>query len=163
LASTAAKIHRYVTETRWTGNNGSGTSTYQAYRRDHDISAPGKTASIPGSSDPHFRGDASRFSPEELLVAALSSCHMLWMLHLCASAGIVVTEYTDAAEGTMNENSDGSGEFGSVTLRPRIAITDERRLEETMALNRRARELCFIARSVKFPVLHEPEVFVRYR
>ena len=152
------KKHHYKTELRWTGNDGSGTSTYNAYRRDHETTAPGKIGPIPGSSDPHFRGDGSRYNPEELLVASLSSCHMLWMLHLCASAGIVVTDYTDSAEGVMNENPDGSGEFVSVTLHPRITITDKSRIDEAMALNHRAHELCFIARSVKFPVKHQPEV-----
>ncbi len=152
------KKHRYTAEVRWTGNNGTGTSTYNAYRRDHVIAGPGKSVAIPGSSDPHFRGDGSRYNPEELLVASLSTCHMLWMLHLCATAGIVITNYTDAAQGVMNENPDGSGEFESVTLHPRITITDAARIDETVALNHRAHEMCFIARSVKFPVAHEPVV-----
>jgi organic hydroperoxide reductase OsmC/OhrA len=154
------KTHRYTTHTSWIGNLGSGTSAYNSYRRDHDITASGKTMSIPGSSDPHFRGSAERYSPEELLVAALSSCHMLWMLHLCAASGIVVTGYSDEAEGLMNENPDGSGEFISVTLHPRITITDPALIDHAVALNRRAHDLCFIARSVNFAVKHEPTVFV---
>ena len=150
--------HRYKTELRWTGDNGTGTSAYHAYRRDHEIVGAGKIGPIPGSSDPHFRGDGSRYNPEELLVASLSSCHMLWMLHLCASAGIIVTAYSDSAEGIMQENPDGSGEFVSVTLHPRITITDAARVDEAMDLNERAHGLCFIARSVKFPVRHEPLV-----
>ncbi len=111
-----------------------------------------------GSSDPHFRGDAARYNPEELLVASLSTCHMLWVLHLCGDAGIVVTGYRDEAEGAMRENADGSGEFVSVTLRPRMCISDVGRADEAIRLNRRAHELCFIARSVKFPVECLPEV-----
>jgi organic hydroperoxide reductase OsmC/OhrA len=160
-STTKVKEHHYTTETKWIGNDGTGTSTYQAYRRDHEISAPGKSATVPGSSDPHFRGDSSRYNPEELLVASLSTCHMLWMLHLCASAGIVVTDYTDAAEGVMRENPDGSGEFVSVTLHPRITITDASKADEARALNGRVHDFCFIARSVNFPVKHEPEVIVR--
>jgi organic hydroperoxide reductase OsmC/OhrA len=155
------KEHRYITETTWVGNHGTGTATYQAYSRDHEISAPGKLAPIPGSSDPHFRGNRSRYNPEELLVASLSTCHMLWMLHLCSTAGIVVTDYTDKAEGVMQENPDGSGKFISVTLHPRITITDPSKAEETRALNGRVHDFCFIARSVNFPVKHEPEVIVR--
>jgi organic hydroperoxide reductase OsmC/OhrA len=155
------KEHRYKIQTRWTGNQGSGTSDYRAYRRDHEISAPGKSATISGSSDRHFRGDSSRYNPEELLVASLSTCHMLWMLHLCAIAGIVMTDYSDEAEGVMRENPDGSGQFVSVTLRPRITISDGARVDEALALNHRAHELCFIARSVNFPVGHEPVVVVR--
>jgi organic hydroperoxide reductase OsmC/OhrA len=152
------KRHRYTTEVHWTGNDGIGTSAYNGYRRDHEIAGPGKSVVIPGSSDPHFRGDGSRYNPEELLVASLSTCHMLWMLHLCAVAGIVITNYADAAEGMMNENPDGSGEFESVTLHPRITITDAARVDEAAALNHRASELCFIARSVRFPVAHQPVV-----
>jgi organic hydroperoxide reductase OsmC/OhrA len=152
------KRHYYTTNVAWTGNTGTGTSTHHSYRRDHEITAPGKAVSIPGSSDPHFRGDHSRYNPEELLVASLSTCHMLWMLHLCAVAGIVVTGYSDVAEGTMNENADGSGEFESVTLHPNITITDATRIDESIALNHRVHEFCFIARSVKFPVSHEPVV-----
>ena len=154
-----ARQHHYTTTTTWTGNQGSGTSDYRAYKRDHEISTPGKPV-LAGSSDPAFRGDAARYNPEELLVASLSACHMLWMLHLCAEAGIIVTEYTDAASGVMDETPDGGGCFTSVTLRPRIRITDAARIQFAADLNHRANELCFIARSVRFPVHHEPEVTV---
>jgi organic hydroperoxide reductase OsmC/OhrA len=152
------KDHRYKIQTRWTGNRGTGTSAYNAYARDHEVTAAGKAAPIPGSSDPHFRGDASRYNPEELLVASLSTCHMLWMLHLCADAGIVVIEYTDEAEGLMRENPDGSGEFVSVTLHPKITIDDPARTADAISLNHRAHQFCFIARSVNFPVHLEPAV-----
>src|ERR1700750_1746367 len=102
----AGKTHRYTTQLRWTGNLGPGTASYRGYTRDHELSAPGKPT-LPGSSDPAFRGDASRYNPEELLVASLSSCHMLWYLHLCSEAGVVVTDYTDSATGTMAETTDG--------------------------------------------------------
>jgi organic hydroperoxide reductase OsmC/OhrA len=144
--------HTYSTTLTWTGNRGSGTSTYRAYSRDHEISASGKGAPIECSSDPAFRGDTAKYSPEELLLAAISGCHMLWVLHLCADAGIAVTSYADNATGTMRENADGSGEFVHVTLRPRIAIADLSRAPELNAVHERAHELCFIARSVNFPV-----------
>ncbi len=143
---------------RWTGNLGPGTSDYRAYKRDHELCAAGKSAAIPGSSDPLFRGDASRYNPEELLVASLSACHMLWVLHLCAEAGIVITEYSDDAEGEMVENADGSGQFARVVLRPRMTITDGQRSAEAAAIHGRAHELCFIARSVNFPVECFPEI-----
>ncbi len=144
--------------TTWTGNLGSGTSHYRAYSRDHEYDAEGKQAPIPGSSDAAFRGDPQRYSPEELLVASLSSCHMLWVLHLCAEAGIVVTGYHDDARGEMREHPDGSGEFVQVRLKPRMTITDASRLDEARALHAKAHGLCFIARSVKFPVEHEPVI-----
>jgi organic hydroperoxide reductase OsmC/OhrA len=151
-----ANTHRYEIQLKWTGNVGQGTAGYRAYSRNHEIDALGKAAPLLGSSDPGFRGDGTRYNPEELLVSTLSSCHMLWMLHLCADRGIVVTSYTDQASGTMAENEDGSGEFVEVTLRPRMQITDASRIAEAMELHHKAHRLCFIARSVKFPVRHEP-------
>jgi organic hydroperoxide reductase OsmC/OhrA len=152
------KTHNYCVETRWTGNLGSGTPDYRAYRRDHEITVSGKTAVIQGSSDAAFRGDASRYNPEELLVASLSTCHMLWVLHLCADAGIVITQYSDTASGTMIENSDGAGQFTEVVLHPQMTITDAERANEATAIHHKAHEMCFIARSVNFPVRAEPTV-----
>lgn len=148
--------HHYAITTVWTGNRGSGTSDYRAYSRDHEIFADGKTARVPGSADPHFRGDPARYNPEELLVAALSTCHMLSFLHLCADSGIVVTEYRDSATGTMHQHPDGSGEFTRVTLHPSVTISDAARIPELIALHHTAHGLCFIARSVNFPVEVEP-------
>jgi organic hydroperoxide reductase OsmC/OhrA len=115
--------HRYQATITWTGNLGEGTVGYRSYSRDHEVSGKGKPV-LPGSSDPAFRGDPKRWNPEELLVAALSQCHMLWFLNLCAANGIVVISYTDDAQGTMAEGADGGGEFTAVTLRPRAAIAD---------------------------------------
>ncbi|MEZ5400781.1 MAG: OsmC family protein [Bryobacteraceae bacterium] len=144
--------HRYSITTAWTGNLGSGTSGYREYSRNHELSAAGKASAIPCSSDAAFRGDASRYNPEDLLVASLSACHMLWFLHLCADSGIAVTTYRDIAEGTMRENSDGSGEFVEVVLRPEVGLADSLRASDLDALHERAHSLCFIARSVRFPV-----------
>src|SRR5665213_1374630 len=127
-----AREHHYRVITTWTGNLGTGTSDYRAYSSNHEIKITGKRAPLPGSADAAFRGDPARYSPEELLVASLSSCHMLWFLHLCADAGITVTEYEDAATGSMSENAEGSGEFTRVVLRPRALITDSARIADAM-------------------------------
>ncbi|MDQ6760812.1 MAG: OsmC family protein [Acidobacteriota bacterium] len=153
-----AQDHSFQISTKWTGNNGPGTASYRSYRRDHEISGAAKSASIAGSSDPAFRGDASRYNPEELLIASLSACHLLWVLHLCADAGIVVIDYQDDATGAMALDSDGGGQFRRVVLRPRVTITDPARIAEAEALHARAHQLCFIARSVNFPVEHQPTV-----
>lgn len=153
-----AREHSYRIETTWTGNDGGGTADYRAYRRDHEIGGPGKRAPILGSSDAAFRGDGSRYNPEEMLVASLSACHMLWMLHLCADAGISITDYRDEALGTMLETEGGRARFTRVLLRPRMTISDPARIAEAKALHAQAHELCFIARSVNFPVEHEPVV-----
>lgn len=147
--------HHYAMTTRWTGNTGNGTAGYQAYERSHILQAAGKP-DIPGSSDPSFRGDKTRYNPEEMLVASLSSCHMLWYLHLCAAAGIVVVDYVDHATGTMLETADGGGYFSEVTLHPEVTITDAARIEQANELHQKANALCFIANSVKFPVHHQP-------
>lgn len=153
-----SRVHRYEVRTVWTGNTGQGTSDYRAYKRDHEISGPDKLNYIPGSSDPIFRGDRARYSPEELLVGALAACHMLWILHLCADRGIRVTSYSDLSSGQMAENPEGSGRFTEVTLRPLMTIDDAARIAEVEALHAKAHELCFIANSVNFPVHCSPAV-----
>ena len=153
------KNHHYAVTVQWTGNTGTGTSGYRDYGRQHEISADGKPA-IGASSDPVFRGDRARWNPEELLVAALSSCHQLAYLHLCADAGIVVTEYTDDAWGEMVEHLDGSGEMTRVILRPRLRITDAARAGDLPAIHSRAHEVCCLARSVRFEVTHEADVVI---
>jgi organic hydroperoxide reductase OsmC/OhrA len=154
----STRTHQYHIRTGWQGNLGTGTSAYTAYSRNFDLTAAKKATQIAGSSDPAFRGDPGRYNPEELLLGAISSCHMLWVLHLCADAGIVITEYADEASGEMVEHPDGSGEFTSVTLRPRMVITDGSRIAEAEDLHHRANELCCLARSMAFPVKHEPQV-----
>jgi organic hydroperoxide reductase OsmC/OhrA len=152
-----SKVHHYEVEVVWTGNRGPGTSAYTAYRRDHELRAPGKPV-IAGSSDPRFRGDAARWNPEELLVASLSACHKLWYLHLCADAGVVVTSYVDRAEGIMIEEDGGGGQFASVVLRPKVTIRPESDAALAERLHQAAHEKCFIARSASFPVTHEAMV-----
>lgn len=150
-----AKTHHYNVKISWTGNTGIGTKTYAGYERAHEITALGKPP-IAGSSDPAFRGNKQRWNPEELLVASLSACHKLWYLGLCAQAGIVVTAYEDETEGTMVEDPNGAGQFTSVVLKPHVTIKAECDELKALALHYTAHEMCFIARSVNFPVLHQP-------
>jgi len=151
------KQHSYAIQMRWTGNDGEGTRTYRSYRRDHIIQCEGK-AEIPGSSDPAFRGDSSRYNPEELLVSALSSCHMLAYLHLCAINNVIVIAYADSSSGVMEERPGGSGAFVRALLRPRVTIADGSDPEKARALHHEAHEKCFIANSVNFAVEVEPEI-----
>ena len=148
--------HEYKTTLRWTGNQGTGTSNYRAYARNYEITGPLKAATLQGSSDAHFRGDSTKYNPEDLLVASLSACHMLWYLHLCSVDKIVVLEYRDDATGTMEERN-GSGQFVRVTLRPAIKVSAGNDVARAIALHEDAHRLCFIARSVNFPVDVEPE------
>jgi len=155
-----AKMHHYTTTVRWTGNLGTGTSGYKDYSRKHEIGAPGKPV-IPASSDPAFRGDAARYNPEDMLVASLSACHMLWYLHLSAVSKVVVLDYQDNAVGVMEEDADGDGRFASVMLRPVITVTPESDIETAKRLHHDAHEKCFIANSVNFPVNCEPTFLTR--
>ena len=152
------KTHRYSVTVRWTGNTGPGTSGYKNYERRHEISAGTRKPTIPGSSDPAFRGDAQRWNPEELLVASLSACHKLWYLHLCAEAGIVVLAYRDRAEGEMEEQADGSGSFQRVILLPHVTVAAGSDMAKARELHDAAHAKCFIARSVNFPVQHAAEI-----
>lgn len=151
------KQHTYQVQVDWTGNEGEGTKSYKGYGRDHTVSADGKAA-IACSSDPQFRGDAARYNPEELLIASLSACHMLWYLHLCAVNGVVVVDYHDSPSGVMVEQADGGGEFSEATLRPIVEIAKGGDAAKALALHEEAHGFCFIARSVKFPVAVEAEV-----
>lgn len=146
--------HIYNLSLEWTGNKGSGTSGYNDYDRDYFIKGENKEE-IKGSSDPTYRGDKNRYNPEELLVASLSSCHMLWYLHLCAVAGVIVTQYTDNAKGIMIETTNGGGRFSEVTLHPVIMVSEKSMIDKANELHKKAHELCFIANSVNFPVKHE--------
>ena len=151
------KRHHYDVRVTWTGDNGEGTKTYRGYRRDHTIACEGKPQ-IQGSSDPSFRGDRSRYNPEELLVASLSSCHMLWYLHLCSVNQVTVLDYRDSASGVMEESEDGSGEFVQVTLKPQVRVSAGDDRAKALSLHHEAHRLCFIARSVRFPVEIVPAI-----
>ena len=155
------KEHHYTTAITWTGNKGEGTSHYKAYDRDYLIRVTGKP-DIPGSSDPSFRGSPARYNPEELLVSSISSCHMLWYLHLCSVNNIVVTDYRDQAQGTMIEKPDGSGYFKEVVLFPVVTILDSSpsRTDKALQLHHDANKMCFVANSCNFPIRHEPQCLI---
>lgn len=150
--------HNYLVHVEWLGNLGVGTENYRSYSRDNLLAAEGKP-SIAGSADPSFRGSPERWNPEELLVAALSQCHMLSYLHVAAVNGIVVTSYTDAATGAMRQTNGGGGHFTSVTLHPVVTISAG---DPAVArsLHAEASAKCFIAQSVNFAVLHEPTIIL---
>jgi organic hydroperoxide reductase OsmC/OhrA len=152
--------HRYKTTIKWTGNKGSGTDNYKNYERSHEIIIENKPT-ILASSDPAFRGDKTKHNPEDLLLSSLSSCHMLWYLHLCAEAGVIVVDYVDNAEGTMVETSNGGGRYTEVVLAPIVIVAKKEMMEKAIELHKKANELCFIANSVNFPVRHHPTVKIK--
>jgi len=149
--------HHYEVTVSWTGNRGTGTSGYRDYGRDHEVNAEGRPVLL-GSSDPAFRGDKTRWNPELALLAALSECHLLSYLHVCATAGVIVTGYVDVAEGTMAEDEHGGGRFTEVTLRPQVTVAAADMIDSAISLHEEASAKCFIANSVNFPVHDEPTV-----
>lgn len=145
--------HNYRIKLEWTGNQGNGTAGYDLYSRNHKVSVENKPELLL-TSDPVFRGDKTRYNPEELLLISLSSCHMLWYLHLCADANVVITSYIDYAEGKMEIYSDGSGKFTEVVLKPEISLLNPGLEAKAIELHEIAHQKCFIANSVNFPVKH---------
>jgi len=151
--------HEYTVGIEWLGDRGTGTSGYRDYGRQLVVRAEGKAHEILASADRAFHGDAERWNPEDMLVAALAQCHMLSYLHMAVRAGVVVTAYTDEATGTMVQEGLG-GRFTEVVLRPVVTVAEESMVEAARAAHAEAYEHCFIANSVNFPVRHEPSIVV---
>jgi organic hydroperoxide reductase OsmC/OhrA len=152
-----SKHHHYTLRVTWTGNKGAGTKDYTAYERSHTVEVKGKKKLL-CSSDSPFRGDAKKYNPEDLLLASLSACHMLWYLHFCADEKIVVLEYTDDAEGEMIQTSTGAGYFTEVVLKLTVVVAESGMVRKAIELHKKANQFCFIANSVKFEVYHRAHV-----
>jgi len=152
-----AREHRYDVTVEWTGNRGAGTESYRAYGREHLISAEGKPP-ILGSSDPAFRGDADRWNPEQLLVAAVSACHKLWYLHLASEAGISVLAYRDEAIGKMVEDAKAGDRITEVILRPHVTIRATDDADLALRVHHDVPARCAIANSVTCVIRHEPVI-----
>jgi organic hydroperoxide reductase OsmC/OhrA len=151
------KNHNYKSKIEWTGNSGESTKNYRSYQRNYTISVDGK-AVINGSSDPSFLGNPELHNPEDLLLASVSSCHLLWYLHFCSVNNILVLEYVDFAEGTMIEIENGSGKFTEIILKPKIIVAEKNMIKKAIELHQKANEYCFIANSLNFEVKHQPEI-----
>ncbi len=151
------KEHQYKLTTVWTGNTGKGTGNYRSYERSLTVMAQNK-ADILCTSDTAFNSDKTKHNPEELLLASISTCHLLWYLHLCSEAGVTVLEYTDNSTGTMIETAEGGGHFTEVTLYPSIVVSNESMIGKAMELHKAANKLCYIANSCNFPIYHKPTI-----
>ena len=149
--------HHYESLLIWDGNRGDGTATYAGYGREYRVVVSSKPE-LQGSADPAFRGDAAKWNPEDLFLAAISSCHMLSYLALCARNGVNVLEYEDRATGVMKEDGKGGGRFEEVLLHPMVVVGAADQVERAIALHERAHALCFIANSCSVPIHHKPEV-----
>lgn len=155
------KEHHYTLTVKWTGNNGTGTSHSTHYERAHTLSVQGKPDLL-CSSDPAFRGDKTKYNPEDLFLASVAECHMLWYLHICADAGVIVVDYTDNPTGVMVEASaEGRGRFIAMTLNPQVVVAEASMIAKANELHDKAREMCFIANSANFPIGHKPVCIVQ--
>lgn len=141
----------------WTGNQGQGTKTYRSYERSYSIVIDGKP-DIAGSSDPQYRGDRTKHNPEEMFLASISACHMLWYLHLCADHGISVLHYSDEVRGHLKFNNEGKGQFNEVVLHPKVTISDSEMESKALYLHQMANQFCFIANSCNFNIRHKPTI-----
>lgn len=151
------KIHEFNATIEWPAIKNQATTDYKAYKRDYTIFGKNKPQ-IEGSSDPVFLGDGAKYNPEDMLVASASACHMLWYLHLCAVSGVVVTHYSDNAQGTMAEETNGSGRFTEIMLNPTVIVKEKAMIEKALDLHDKAGQMCFIANSCNFPIRHKPIV-----
>jgi len=152
--------HDYTARIVWTGNRGQGTASYRGYDRTWNVETPGKPV-INCSNDPLLGGDPTLHNPEDMLIAALSACHMLWFLHLASDAGIVVEGYEDNPLAVGESLPSGAGRFLSATLRPHITLAPGSDPEAADSIHSRIHEVCFIARSVSFPVSYAASYTVR--
>lgn len=155
-----SKHHWYKARISWSAIEGEGTSSYRAYSRDHSITVDHKTI-IEASSDPSFLGNPTLHNPEELFLASLSSCHMLWFLHLCSTNNVIILSYEDQAEGVMVEEKNGQGRFIEVTLNPKVTVKEERMASKVDSIHFKANQMCFIANSCNFPIKHVSEVEIK--
>ncbi|MBL7913148.1 MAG: OsmC family protein [Bacteroidia bacterium] len=151
----ATKQQQYQLTVKWTGNTGAGTASKDSYERSHEVSVKGKQK-IKCSSDSSYKGDKTKNNPEDLLLASLSACHMLWFLHFCALEGVVVVDYVDNAEGKMIQTTNGAGYFTEVVLNPIVIVQNASMINKAHELHKKASDFCFIANSVKFPVYQRP-------
>jgi len=149
--------HNYNVHIVWESKN--GTVDYKSYQRDHTISITNKPI-IEASSDPSFGGNPVKYNPEELFLASIANCHMLWYLHLCAINNIVVIKYEDSARGIMTEQTDGSGRFTEVVLHPIVTVLSKEMINKAESLHKEANKFCFIANSLNFAVTHQPKTIV---
>lgn len=149
------KSHHYQSLIKWTGNKGKGTTSYTSYERSYDVIIENKPR-LKGSADPAFRGKAELHNPEDLLLASISSCHMLWYLHFCSTNKITVIDYQDNATAKMVETPEGKGHFTEAVLNPEVVILEKDKISLAESLHQKANEFCFIANSCNFPIQHNP-------
>ncbi|MDP1724703.1 MAG: OsmC family protein [Alphaproteobacteria bacterium] len=148
--------HMFRMHLEWEPNSSNNDS------KNYKLQGIGDKPYIMASSAAAFQGDENRYNPEELLVGALASCHMLWFLYLAKLAQITVIDYKDEPEGIL-ELQGSNGRFTEITLTPKITILEEDKIEEAKHLQEKAHQKCYIANSVNFDVKLNPHIIVKHK
>jgi len=146
--------HLFKAEANWTSSPNPEQSASKFYSKSHKIVIEGKPV-LNVSAAKAFKGDPELYNPEDLLLSSLVSCHMMSYLYVCSQNGIEILEYSDNAEATLEVSPDGSGRFVEVVLKPKVKISNPDKTDLALELHTKANQLCFIANSCNFPVLHE--------
>ncbi len=152
------KEYSFKSKVEWTGNMGSGTFDTRTYEKSHTISVPNKEQKIYASSSSFFRGDETKLNPQELFLSSISSCHLMWFLQFCADNEVIVLEYIDFPEGVIKEDSNGTGKFDKIILRPTIIVSEKSMIEKAILLHQEINKKCFVANSCNFPIICEPVI-----
>ncbi|PIF32208.1 organic hydroperoxide reductase OsmC/OhrA [Flavobacterium sp. 9] len=145
--------HLFKAELNWTSTKKQEETTSRFYSKSHQIKIEGKPV-LAVSAAKAFKGDPELYNPEDLLLSSLVSCHMMSYLYVCSQNGIEVLEYSDNAEATLEVSPNGSGRFTEVRLNPKVKISNSDKINLALELHTKANQLCFIANSCNFPVLH---------
>ena len=152
--------HIFKAQVNWELTEGESTKNPRSFSRNHTVSIANKKADMEVPAAKPFRGDETCYNPEDLLLSALASCHMMSYLYVCAQNNIEVLSYTDNAEGILEVQPTGSGAFSKVILNPVVTIKNELQKELALSLHEKANTLCFIANSCNFPISHHAKVVV---
>ena len=153
--------HTFKATVNWEINEGESTVNPRTFSRNHEVLIDNKVTPLQVSAAKTFRGDDALYNPEDLLLSALTSCHMMSYLYVCAQNNIEVLNYTDSAEGDLEVTSSGSGSFKTVRLKPVVSIKDANQKELALSLHKEANSLCFIANSCNFSITHEALIVVK--
>lgn len=153
-----ASNHIFKATLNWKPKEGENTQNPRNYTRDHEVKITDKKL-LQLSAAKSFRGDTNLLNPEDLLLSAITSCHMMSYLYVCSQNQVEILSYSDNSEGILEVVGDG-GSFERVDLNPVVTIKNPKDIELAKELHTKANELCFIANSCNFPIHHKAKILV---
>ena len=145
--------HLFKAKLNWNSIPKEVITNTKRYTKTHQIAIDGKEI-LNVSAAKAFKGDPNLYNPEDLLLSSVVSCHMMSYLYVCSQNDITVVSYQDNAEGTLEVLENGSGRFVEIRLNPSVIIKEKEKIAQALSLHTKASELCFIANSCNFPILH---------